>query len=62
MDSNIAYLGQVPDWDESDEQVKIGGIVLKRFVTLSGIITNLLSGGETSLDLEVVPSWLVLVT
>jgi hypothetical protein len=59
--SNFCFFGQVPVWDESDEQVKIGGIELKRFVTLSGIITNLLSGGETSLDLEVVATVLLLL-
>jgi hypothetical protein len=54
MDANIAYLGQIPDWDENDEQLEVGSLQLKRFITLSGIITNLLAGDDAAVDLEVV--------
>lgn len=63
MDSNIAYMGPVPDWDESDEQLTIGNVELKRFITLAGVITNLLShcGDRATVDVEVVSAVILLL-
>ena len=59
MESTIAYLDHVPDWDESDEHINIGSLELKRFTTLSGIMTVLLSGDDSEVDLETVATLLL---
>ena len=59
MENNIAYLDHVPDWDESDEHIQIGYLELKRFTTLQGIITVLLSGGDADVDSETVATLLL---
>lgn len=43
MESNIAVLDQIPDWEESEERIIVGCSELKRFVSLPDVITYYLS-------------------
>ncbi len=54
MESTIAFLDHIPDWDESEEKVLIGQFEIKRFATLLDIITYYLSNEGTSVNHELI--------